>query len=155
MVHITRYAEHFKSQVLELSVTPEQVRFVGTTQQLLEEQESGWHYHLFLDDNRVVGFFNIDTEYGSRYDFAEPNELGLRAFLVGHQYQGKGYATQMLSQLPAWLSEHFSQSKSICLTVNKKNQAAKLLYLKAGFVDTGELYLDGSAGPQHILRREL
>lgn len=155
MPQISPYSEKFKAQVLELSVAPEQKRFVGTTQQLLQEQESGWHYHVFLDEKRVVGFFNIDVEYSKRYDFTKANELGLRAFLVGHQYQGRGYASQMLSQLPAWLNTHFPQADTICLTVNEKNPVARSLYIKSGFVDTGEMYLGGSAGPQHILRKAL
>lgn len=155
MPEIVRFSEGHRQQVLGMSVSPEQRPFVGTTRQLLDERESGWHYHLFVDQDEVIGFFNIDTKYSERYEFTRSHELGLRAFLVDQKHQGKGYATKMLQQLPHWLQRHYPKSNSICLTVNAKNTVAKGLYLRMGFEDSGELYLGGQAGPQHILRMAL
>lgn len=41
------------------------------------------------------------------------------------------------------------------LTVNARNPAARAVYLAGGFADTGELYLGGPAGPQHVMRLPL
>ncbi len=41
------------------------------------------------------------------------------------------------------------------LTVNVRNQVARRLYLRHGFSDSGQLYLGGNAGPQHVLRLDL
>lgn len=37
------------------------------------------------------------------------------------------------------------------LTVNELNTAAIGLYLRAGYLDSGDLYHGGSAGPQRLL----
>ena len=43
----------------------------------------------------------------------------------------------------------------LVLTVNVANPAAIAAYLRAGFVDTGELFHGGSAGAQHIMLHTL
>ncbi|GAM64435.1 histone acetyltransferase HPA2 [Vibrio ishigakensis] len=58
-----------------------------------------------------------------------------------------------VQQLPRFLQETYSDYHAVYLTVNCKNPAAFQCYLKAGFVDTEELYLGGDAGPQHVMKR--
>ena len=40
--------------------------------------------------------------------------------------------------------------RRIVLSVNVRNPVAIRTYARAGFADTGELYLGGTAGPQHV-----
>jgi RimJ/RimL family protein N-acetyltransferase len=49
----------------------------------------------------------------------------------------------------------FPRARTLVLTVNVRNPAARAVYVRGGFVDAGELYLGGSAGPQHVLRLHL
>jgi len=39
----------------------------------------------------------------------------------------------------------------VVLTVNHRNPAAIATYLKGGFAQTGQDYLDGPFGPQHVM----
>jgi RimJ/RimL family protein N-acetyltransferase len=69
--------------------------------------------------------------------------------------QGRGVATRAVRLLPDVVRRDFPVARSVVLTVNVRNPAARAVYLRGGFVDAGELYLGGSAGPQHVLRLEL
>jgi predicted GNAT family acetyltransferase len=61
----------------------------------------------------------------------------------------------MVAALPGTLAADLPAARSVVLTVNVRNDVARRLYLRGGFVDTGELHLGGSAGPQHVLRLDL
>ena len=57
--------------------------------------------------------------------------------------------------LPDVVRRDFPDARSLVLTVNVRNPAARAVYLGGGFVDGGEQYLGGSAGPQHVLRLDV
>lgn len=142
-------------QVAELSVAPEQVKFVGTMEEILVNIDDTVHPHVIMDSDTVVGFFLIDTQYGHKYDFARSEALGLRAFFIDHRHQGKGYAKRAVLALKAFLVSAYPDFDQIYLTVNCKNPAARHCYVQGGFTDTHELYLGGAAGPQHIMHMTL
>ncbi|MBY8314769.1 GNAT family N-acetyltransferase [Vibrio fluvialis] len=143
------------TQVAELHVADEQVKFVGTIDEILVNIDDKIHPHLMLADGQVVGFFLIDTLYSQQYDFAGSHNLGLRAFFVSQQAQGNGYGKQATRLLKEYLQRLYPQFQCIYLTVNCKNPGARHCYLGGGFEDTGELYLGGAAGPQHIMQLDL
>ncbi|HEY5783017.1 MAG TPA: GNAT family N-acetyltransferase [Lysobacter sp.] len=100
----------------------------------------------------VVGFYRLDFSPGSvaAHELPEPG-VGLRAFVIDHAHQGRGYGAAALVAAFADLRKRHPQRRLLALTVNCANHAAIALYLKAGFVDTGEIYLGGSSGPQHFM----
>ena len=155
MVTIERYSSTFYTDVSKLSVQEGQSSYVATAQALLDGKEDGWEYHVIQFNGDIVGFFNIDTHYSQRYDFATNGDVGLRAFFVDKHHQGKGIAKSVLSLLNAYVGENYPTASAVCLTVNCKNEVAYKAYLNSGFIDSGELYLGGSAGPQHVLRMQL
>jgi GNAT superfamily N-acetyltransferase len=155
MVEIRTLADSDIDAIENLAVNSEQVKYVGTIEKLLSEKEHGWNYHVITDSDKVVGFFNIDTEYSDRYPFTIQGELGLRAFFVDSASQGKGYGSAAVSALGDYLKESYPDRPSIALTVSCKNPGAYKCYLTGGFLDNGELYHGGKAGPQHIMRMEL
>ncbi len=159
MVSIRRIAEADYSNLIELRVTADQEKYVGTVQELLdnllEDKQSHLHPHVILAGEQIVGFFNIDINYSDTYKFTHNRELGLRAFLIGSEYQGKGYAKLATAALKQYLMNEYPNFTSITLTVNCQNPNAYKAYLKGGFVDAEELYHGGEAGPQHIMRMEL
>ena len=154
-IHFRRVQPDNFEEIHMLSVDDEQVRYVGTTQSLVEKSCETSHYHFILRDGLVVGFFNIDTVYAQRYDFAMPEELGLRAFFIDKRFQGKGLGKASVKALKAYLTMEYSDRPSVVLTVNCKNPAAYKSYRHGGFWDTGELYYGGKAGPQHIMRMRI
>lgn len=140
------------AQLCELAVSDEQQQYVGTMEGLLACVSMDVHPHVICVKDQVIGFFLIDTFYGIKYDFANDNAIGLRGFFIDQRYQGKGYAKATMGQFGAYLKNYYSHRESIYLTVNCRNPFAKQSYLSGGFIDTGELYLGGAAGPQHIMK---
>ncbi|UXH99901.1 GNAT family N-acetyltransferase [Photobacterium sp. TY1-4] len=152
MIRIEAMKPHHLDEVIQLSVTDEQLPFVGTIDEILVNIDSVVHPHVIVSDGHVVGFFLIDTTYANNYEFAEPGSLGLRAYLIDQQYQGQGFGKLAVQQLNGFLAQAYPQFQQMYLTVNCKNPGAKHCYLSGGFEDTGSLYLGGAAGPQHIMK---
>jgi len=155
MVNVRKFVKSDYELVSRLAVNDDQMQYVGTVFELLNEKLETWNYHVISAGKNIVGFFNIDTGYSSSYSFAKSDELGLRAFFIGSGNQGKGYGKAAALELKPYLVREYSSYSSIALTVNCKNPAAYKCYLGAGFEDTGALYHGGKAGPQQIMRMEL
>lgn len=139
----------------DLAVAPGQQRFVGTVEDLKASGTESFHYHLIKFKDEPVGFFNLDLTYANQYDFANQDELGLRAFFIDARHQGHGYGKAAACLLKPYLQHNYPHYRSLVLTVNCKNPAAYRVYQHSGFIDTGELYHGGAAGPQHIMRLPL
>ncbi|OAD19703.1 GCN5-related N-acetyltransferase [Candidatus Thiomargarita nelsonii] len=155
MVTLHKYDPLYVDAVSNLSVHEEQLQYVGAIKELLEQKEEGWEYHVIKEEGIIVGFFNVDVVYDQRYTFAEMGALGLRAFFIDKNHQGKGIAKKALSQLGQYLSDNYPDRRNIYLTVNCKNTVAYRAYLSSGFIDSGDLYYGDTAGPQHIMIQHL
>lgn len=136
-----------REAVLATAPRPEQEVFSGRAAQTLPvaEADSARHPYAMTLDGVVVGFFVLDT--GTRAP-----DLLLRGFYVDAGAQGRGVGTAAVRELAALVARDFPAVGSLVLTVNVRNAAARAVYLAGGFVDGGELFLGGPAGPQHVLR---
>lgn len=155
MIELTPMNERYLEQVLTLSIAEEQLPYVGTIEEVLLNADSNVHPHLVIAQGNPVGIFLIDTTYCQQYDFAPKQALGFRAFLIDQNSQGKGYGSAVIAQLSDYLTQHYAAFRQVYLTVNCKNASAYRCYLNNGFIDSGELYLGGAAGPQHIMLKSL
>ena len=108
-------------------------------------------FHAIHADGLLVGMFKLDPNYPERHAFAAPDDLGLRGVLIDVDFQGRGYGTAAMTALPRYSALHYPDKRRLLLTVNLLNPAAYMAYIKAGFVDEGQIYTGGSRGPQHIL----
>ncbi|QEW21514.1 putative acetyltransferase [Marinibacterium anthonyi] len=111
--------------------------------------------HVILADGTPAGFFAIDRDYGEKHDFAAPGAIGVRMFSVDHARQGQGIASAACRAMAGYFRAQYPGVATCWLTVNCRNPGARAVYLKGGFVDTGDLYLGGGFGPQHIMRLDL
>ncbi|MCE6074726.1 GNAT family N-acetyltransferase [Agrobacterium vitis] len=150
-----------RARVLHLSLPLEQQIFAGPIENVIDDDNQTVDFHIGSVSDDPVCFFKIDRDYHARlsgFDLAEqgfqPGDLGLRALIVGSQFQGKGYGTAAMAALPAYLA-HLYPARHCFLTVNLRNPAAISLYTKSGWQDTGQTYLGGKAGPQILMRLEL
>lgn len=141
-------------ELVNLSVDESQLPFVGITSEIVHASlskplETQW---VIYSNEIAVGFFLLDQDYANTMKDAPAGAVGLRAYFIDQRYQGLGLAKSSLSliteEFDSWLS---IAPCDLYLTVNCKNTIAYQLYQKVGFVDTGELYLGGAAGPQHIM----
>lgn len=152
---LTPYRPEQRERVLGLSLHETQQAFVAPIAQTLAEIHSQLSAHLIGHGEQVAGFFLIDQDYAQHYPFASADSVGLRNFFIDQRFQGLGLAKRSLQALPDYLRAQRIAASAVFLTVNCKNEAAIPLYRQCGFEDTGELYLDGGYGPQHIMRLAL
>ncbi|MBD1556479.1 GNAT family N-acetyltransferase [Vibrio sp. S9_S30] len=156
MINLQPMSSQHLKQVSELHVADEQLKFVGTMEEILVNVDDKIHPHVMVNESgHVVGFFLIDTTYSEQHGFAAHGALGLRAFFVDSRYQGKGYGKQAVKALHLYLQQDYATFESIYLTVNCKNSNAYRCYELNGFKDHGERYHGGAAGPQHIMEMSL
>lgn len=72
--------------------------------------------------------------------WAAEDTATLHALQVDHRHQGKGYGKACLHALPAVARRAWPEIKGLELSVDAHNAAALGLYLKQGWVDSGEAY---------------
>ena len=143
-----------RDAVLRLAPRPDQEEFSGRAEQTLPlaERDPARHPYTVVEDGVPVGFFILDQ---TPPDFAPSADLLLRGFFVDASAQGRGVAGRAVAALAGLVRRDFPDARSVVLSVNVRNPAARSVYLRGGFVDDGELYLGGSAGPQHVMRLQL
>ncbi|HEY0505114.1 MAG TPA: GNAT family N-acetyltransferase [Lysobacter sp.] len=144
--------------VRRLRVAQDQVRFVGDTAFNLGDtlrDPMSEAMAVYADDD-VVGFYRLDFAPNAVVgrSLGAPG-VGLRAFVIDRQQQGRGYGAQAMRACCEDLRQRHPDRALLVLTVNVANPAAIAAYLRAGFIDTGELFHGGSSGAQHIMLHSL
>ncbi|MCB5198536.1 GNAT family N-acetyltransferase [Loktanella sp. TSTF-M6] len=154
-VTLAPYTSDQRDALCALAVGPEQERFSSQPRLLLENPQDGIDVHLIYVDATLVGMFRIDRDFSREHPQVPSGAYGLRSMIIDQRHQGRGIGTAMIRALPAYMAQRYPQATQIYLTVNLRNPGARRSYLNGGFTDTGEHYLGGDAGPQHILRMNL
>lgn len=143
------------NKVLSIQASAEQFAFSADPKSFIEAHVQGSYPFLIWESEQIIGYFKLDTLLPQKQNYCPVNSLGLCTLLVDKRMQGKGVGTQSVLHAIEYVKTHFKQYDYLYLTVNCKNPAAYHCYLKAGFEDTGELYLGGPVGPQHIMKISL
>ncbi|GEM81558.1 GNAT family N-acetyltransferase [Vibrio superstes] len=155
MIEIERLNPSHIPSVKDIQLSDESIKYASTADDFLLDGSDATHLCVVKHHGLVVGFFKLDLAYASTYRFCSKNSIGLRTFAVDQRQQGKGLGTKTVEALKSYLAHHYRRYDFVYLTVNCKNLAAIACYRKGGFEETGELYLGGEAGPQHVMRRRI
>ena len=157
-LHVAPVTPQLVEAVRALRVSPEQQPFVGDTGFNLEDamRDPNSEAMAILVGATPVGFYRLDfaPTIVARRSIGEAG-VGLRAFFLDAGWQGRGLGTRAVLACCDDLRTRHPDRRLLALNVNCRNVAAINAYRKAGFVDTGELYLGGGAGPQHLMVRRL
>jgi RimJ/RimL family protein N-acetyltransferase len=142
-----------RAAVLRLAPHADQERFAGRPDEALAaaEADPGRRPVAILEASAPVGLFALHHGPGAGELLAGEADLLLRGFFVDAAAQGRGVASRALAALPAFVRANMPAVRRIVLSVNVRNPAAIRVYTRAGFTDTGAIYLGGSQGPQHVL----
>ncbi|MDQ3495350.1 MAG: GNAT family N-acetyltransferase [Pseudomonadota bacterium] len=110
-----------------------------------------------LADDRVIGFYRLDYQptVVARISLRSAAAVVLRAFLLDRAWQGRGLAGRALLACCRDVSLRHPRRRLMALNVDCRNVVAVRAYRQAGFVGCGELVSGGSAGPQHLMLRQL
>ncbi|KIH82067.1 GNAT family N-acetyltransferase [Pseudomonas batumici] len=132
-----------REQLEGLEVHPEQLQFCGDIRSALHslprEPHDGVLGLVLLDEDMPVAFLLL-----KRHPFvphwAGAGSATLHALQVDKQVQGRGFGVACLQALPEAARRAWPQIRQLLLSVGTNNKAAMNLYLKQGWVDTGEAY---------------
>ncbi|WP_312529290.1 GNAT family N-acetyltransferase [Paracoccus sp. (in: a-proteobacteria)] len=155
MIRLELISHQDLDRVAHVAVLPEQEPFCGTIGEHFSNLDPDLDFHAILKDEQVVGFLKTDRAYHTRYDFAHPDEIGVRGVMVNADEQGKGTGKAAMLALRDHAARLYPAANGLILTVNIVNAAARAAYLAAGWRDEGELYHGGNISAQHILRLSL
>lgn len=155
MVTIRPFEDKDRQALLQLELRSGQSDFISPIAETLKQATPGWRCHVIQSEQRIVGFLVLDTDFQLPEYSVDELHIGLRSFMIDARLQGKGYAQEALVALNHCVKAAYPNVSDLILTVNCQNTVAYNCYLKAGFSDTGALYLGGMAGPQHIMRKTI
>lgn len=119
---------------------------------------------VFADD-AVIGFYRLDFRaeailgrpFGGAADghAADGAVVTLRALLIDARQQRRGLGLRAMQALCDDVERRHALRRLLLLLVHCRNQPAIATYRRTGFVDTGQLFEGGRAGPQHLMLRTL
>jgi len=157
-LHVAPVTPERIDAVRALRVAPGQAPFVGDIGFNLDDalRDENSEAMAILVGATPVGFYRLDfaPTIVARRSIGGAG-VGLRAFLLDRDWQGRGLGTRAVRACCEDLRARHPDRRLLALNVHCRNVAAINAYRKAGFVDTGELCPGGSAGPQHLMVRRL
>lgn len=130
-----------------LKVRKDQKHFVASNlysiaeAQFGSDEDDGSHWDaypfgIYADDDTPVGFLM----YG--YNFSYPKlQAFITRLMVDEKYQGRGYGRFGMK----WMLERFRNEdriRTVGISYEPENEAARKLYASLGFVETGEMLGD-------------
>ena len=118
---------------IALTVDDSQVDFVADNKQSLVEAA-------YEDGLYVLGIYNEDTMVGFLlYDYDETFPgWSLSRFMIGKQFQGKGYGKHaVLKFLPYFKENHYADK--LFISVSLENTVARKMYSDIGFKEIKEV----------------
>jgi diamine N-acetyltransferase len=126
-------------EAVKLKVADSQVNFVASNVESI-----AWSRYVpnlmpkgIYEGDTMVGF----AHYGSWGD-DKPDMWGIARFMIGEQYQGKGYGKAAMREIIRLIKEQDPQTKGITLSYVPANDVARNLYARVGFRETGENWGD-------------
>ncbi|MQR95918.1 GNAT family N-acetyltransferase [Fictibacillus phosphorivorans] len=153
---LTFFNEIHRDALNAFYLPQEQEKFTAMPSDALRkcEKDRGRHPVVIEANDNTVGFVVLHKGENIGDFTANPNAMVIRALSINHLEQGKGYAKEAMLQLPLFVSKHFPEVNELILAVNFKNEPAKKLYEKVGFVDRGQIK-PGPVGPQYVLHYDV
>ena len=129
---------------------PDQLEFTAHPLELLKNDDYSRTPVTILEGNHIVGFFVLDTGNDRFFYTDNPNSLLFKGIFIHPESQGQGIAVKTIQASSNFYPSAFSAFDEVVLGVNERNEAARHVYLKAGFKDEGRRYM-GSKGQQYAL----
>ncbi|MEG2194433.1 GNAT family N-acetyltransferase [Clostridium sp.] len=139
-IKLKRVCKENYKEILDLHVGKGQEGFIETTEECLNEAKelSLWRPVGIYNDDILVGF----AMYGLFKEEGEFGRVWLDRFMIGCDYQGKGYGRASLKVLISELYDEYNYNE-IYLSIYDDNKNAIKLYEDTGFYFNGELDING------------
>lgn len=149
MIELVAYEEKYRTTFEQYPLSEEHLTFTAHPLELLKRSARTSTYTpvVILENEKVVGFFVLDTG-NDKFNYTDyQDSILLRGYSIHPNYQGRGLAKSSMTLIPPYIKEHFPQVNQVVLGVNEDNKAAQSLYIKAGFIDEERAFI-GRSGVQ-------
>ncbi|MBU3056088.1 GNAT family N-acetyltransferase [Pseudomonas indica] len=127
----------------ELRIDNEQQTFAGRIDDAIRACEQAAPCHLrglaVLHNERPVGFLLLKRPPLSPA-WAPDDAITLHALQIDLSHQGRGYGRSALAALPSLAMRAWPQARYLALSVDAHNAAAMALYVRSGWLDSGQTY---------------
>ena len=154
-VRFERLGPGDKARIAHLALGPGQDAFTADPVARLSALGQGEEAWAVVEGDAIAGFFVLDRNISGEHPYARPGEVVLRSLLIDAARQGRGLGRAAMAALPSLVAAEYPGTPAIALTVNVRNTTARSAYLRAGFLDEGDLYHGGRSGPQHVMRLKI
>lgn len=134
MITLEKVNKHNFKKIIDMKLPPDQACFVASNVVSLAQ---AWLYYeearpfAICEGKEVVGFVMLDWDEGER-------TVGIWRFMIGSQYQQKGYGKKALEIIIKLVREE-GKFDLIYLDYVSNNTIARELYHSLGFMENGEV----------------
>lgn len=138
-ITIKPFEEKMRATLAEFQLSERQQIYSSLPLEVLDEaiNDSNRRPSVVINDQEeIVGFFVLHKYYQHEgYDTPE-NVVYIRSLSINERYQGNGYGTTIMMNLPDYVQFVFPDFDHLFLVVDAENEAAWNLYERAGFMHT-------------------
>lgn len=136
-ITIQPYQQKYYEAILDFELSERQQIYSSLPIQVLDDalEDDDRIANIVLNqENEVVGFFVLHQYYQHEgYDTPE-HVVYVRSLSINEKYQGNGYGTKIMMNLPNYVQSLFDDFNHLYLVVDAENQAAWNVYERAGFM---------------------
>lgn len=136
-IDIVQYSADYREQLEAFELEERQMIYSSLPIQVLEEGLMDHNRRpcvVLNKENQVVGFFVLHQYYQHEGYETPINAVYVRSLSINAKYQGHGYGTEIMMNIPEFVQSVFPDFDHLFLVVDAENQAAWNLYERAGFL---------------------
>ncbi|TDL95422.1 GNAT family N-acetyltransferase [Macrococcus carouselicus] len=136
-IDIVQYSAEYREQLEAFELEERQMIYSSLPVQVLEEGLMDHNRRpcvVLNKEDKVVGFFVLHQYYQHEGYETPINAVYVRSLSINSKYQGHGYGTEIMMNIPVFVQRVFPDFEDLFLVVDAENQAAWNLYERAGFL---------------------
>ncbi len=154
MIKLVNYHHKHFEQLNAYQLDEEQARFTATIDYCVNKRNDLNDLLktivVIIKQSQAVGFFVLDSG-ADKLDLTDNQQsILIRSLSIHPDHQGRGIGTSAMMLVKDFVQQRFPGIDEIVLLVNFRNKSAYHVYVKAGYIDGGQVAV-GTMGPQHVL----
>ncbi|QIN26141.1 GNAT family N-acetyltransferase [Staphylococcus chromogenes] len=138
-ITIHLYEEQYRDALYQFKLSERQRIYSSLPKEVLDdalEDPNRVANVVFNEKEEIIGFFVLHQHYQHEgYDTPE-EVVYIRSLSINEVYQGHGYGTKIMMNLPEYVQTVFPDFSHLYLVVDAENEAAWNVYERAGFMHT-------------------
>ena len=136
---IKPFEEHMRTALYDFELNERQQIYSSLPKEVLDDaiEDPDRRPNVVVNEqDDIVGFFVLHKYYQHEGYDTPHNVVYIRSLSINEKYQGNGYGTTIMMNLPEYVQNVFPDFDHLYLVVDAENEAAWNLYERAGFMHT-------------------